>query len=458
MRFTWGKVRRLEAQVTELKTQLGEIQHFWDVLSGVDPIVRTEGNPYPTYTEQVYQLSRMYTGKAIWGSPIAKNVIDVRASFIISEGVKPIANNENVDREMQFINDFLDRNGLDEEAPQDWAKEAEIEGKFLVRLTPNIQDRQIDARVIPWTQHSYTVNSAGDDYAQFDSVVYRVNKTGADVKLNSNQFVFKRFGGRTADVNDAQPKCGNIIWNMESLHKAMLDWRKINRFYASPTPHFKVADKNEADVLQAKLAAVRWKIGMALVTTAEMNLVEMSKADPVRSEITAHAQIVSGSSGVPVHFLGFPELMSNRSTADTFFELIGASTGKERKIWTGFYEELFSKAMAMANENFQYGFNVSAIGAEIPQATATKFAELQNFWLPARVDGEISRETFLSKVPNIDVEDEMEKLSDEQASKDKKLIDSLKSSAAGDMPHMDSRGGDSLPPFQMTPQSEMSIS
>lgn len=417
MKMPWTTNRTI---IKTLRRQVAELQHSVDdVLSGTTGSVRAESNPYPTDKEQVDELSRKYTGRARWGNQSARNLVDIRASFIISEGVKAVATPgvKDASRELAWLKDFIDRNRLDDEVPQAWAQEAEIEGRILIRLIPNPDAKQIDTRFVSWTQHGYEVKAADEDYAKFEKVTYRLHKSGREVTLKPEEFVYLRFGGRAHNVNESPPKLGGILTNMEALHKALVDWRKINSYYAAPTPYFKVQNKAEGDALNDRLKAMKWRIGKFLIGTAEFSLIGMPSegVDSVKSEITAHAQITSGLSGVPMHFLGFPELMSNRSVADSEFEAIRASTSKERRVWIGGYEELFRKAIAMANELFQAGLDPDNIAAEIPEASSAKLKELKDIWFPLREGGEISRETFLGKIPDLDVEVEAKRLEVEDA-------------------------------------------
>jgi len=107
-----------------------------------------------------------------------------------------------------------------------------------------------------------------------------------------------------------------------------------------------------------------------------------------------------------VHFLGYPELMSNRSTSTDLFEFINASTNKERNIWTGFYEELFYKALVMA-QKFQTGYDPdkNAVKAQILDVTDAKIQELATVWLPLYNAGVVPLTYMLSKIPDIDVDE-----------------------------------------------------
>lgn len=400
------------AEFKELRKNYAELQHTVNILiSGMEEKKLYKGNPYETYGLMVRALSKKYSGAADWGNQITKNIIDVRAAFTIGQGIKPVMKDKTKTREMDFIKQFIEFNNLDEEKPQDWAKEAEIEGKFLCRLFVNQDKRQIEARYIPWTAHEYKIETEQDDYEKYTKASYRVNKTGDTIELEPAQFIYKKFGGRTHKVNETPPKTGLILRQIEDLDKALWDWRKINHLFSAPTPYFKCETAEQAKKLNDLLKEINWKIGKLLVTTATYSLAGFSGqgTDSLEKEIVTLAKIISGATGVPVHFLGLPDLMSNRAVADNLMELLYASTSKERHIWIGAYEEIFQKVLTMATEELNGGYDPMAIGAEIPFVTTQKMTELVEVWLPIYSSGAIGLDFFLSKIPGLDIEEEKKK-------------------------------------------------
>ena len=137
--------------------------------------------------------------------------------------------------------------------------------------------------------------------------------------------------------------------------------------------------------------------------------------DSIKNEITSHNRIISGGTGIPVQFLGLPDLLSNRASAENLMEMVNASTSKDRAIWQGFYEELFQKVLEMANDELQGGFtNILGVSASIPPVSLTKMQELIDVWLPLYQAGTISRETLWTKIPEIDAEAEGKRLKEAQ--------------------------------------------
>jgi hypothetical protein len=131
-------------------------------------------------------------------------------------------------------------------------------------------------------------------------------------------------------------------------------------------------------------------------------------------EIETNAKMISGTTGVPVHFLGYPDLMSNRATAENLMELILAQTNKERIIWTGAYKEMLEKAAAIYNEKTGLGqmstkLDMRKVRVYIPLITREQWERLEKVFVPLSIAGKISDEMMLSQIPGVDIKEEKER-------------------------------------------------
>ncbi|MFA5350895.1 MAG: LAGLIDADG family homing endonuclease, partial [Candidatus Omnitrophota bacterium] len=319
-------------EVKELRSQVKDLQHSVDILLGeVETRKSYVGNAYQDYRTAINELCKKYEGTADWGVLQVGNIVDIRSAFIIGQGMKPISEKKD-SREFEFIQEFIRYNDLDEELPQELAKEAELEGRVLVRLIPNKEKKQIDVRFVSYNTTGYKVICAEGDYKKYEKVKYRdssssddsgysgenVTMGDKDVVLDASEFVYKKFSGRITKVNDVMPKVAKVLTQCENLDKAMYDWRRINGLFASPTPVIKCEDVASAQAISDKIKTINWKIGKLLILAkAEYTLVgaDVAGATALEKEIIANAKIISGATGVPVHFLGYPELMSNRAVS-----------------------------------------------------------------------------------------------------------------------------------------------
>lgn len=377
-------VKRNEMLAHQTKNLIGKLQATTDITTNTDTTSTRHyvGTPskYSTYLQQVTQLGKLYDNKADWGCMIAKNVIDMRTAFSVGKGIRCIKRAHfegDAEAELTWCKEFMRYNNLDEEMPQEYAKEAEIEGKILLRLMWQPDTRQVRVVYVPWRLFSYTISTPSYDFFSYTNASYQAsNIPENNFNLSPEFFVYKRFGGGAYQINETPSKTTFVLREMEDLDRGLWDWRKTNNLFAAPTPVFLTPDKQTAQALQAWLDGSNWKIGMALVLGGENVSFDMVgwKGDgytTLKEETQALAKTISGTTGIPVHFLGYPELLSNRDTAENLIELIALSTNKERNTWTGAYEELFQKALAIYNVAMGTNFNPLAVGAVVDKPELT---------------------------------------------------------------------------------------
>ncbi|MDP4879928.1 MAG: hypothetical protein NWR36_08580, partial [Opitutales bacterium] len=66
---------------------------------------------------------------------------------------------------------------------------------------------------------------------------------------------------------------------------------------------------------------------------AASNTAPAAGGTSLTTEINTIAKIISGATGIPIHYLGFTDLMSNRATAEDLAELVNVTTSHEREAW-----------------------------------------------------------------------------------------------------------------------------
>jgi hypothetical protein len=319
-------------------------------------------------------------------------------------------------RELEFAKAFLAYNGLDAENAQEFAKEAEMEGKMLVKLFWVDENKMVAARFMPWKDKKYVVTSDKQDYLKYTKVTFTPPGEAEQVIEPAN-FVYKKFGGVIAEPNSAAPKIMKCLTQVESIDKALRDWREINRIYASPIPDMEYEDRQKAAQASEDFAeGVNWKIKKMFFHTGKFKYVQpdATNVEMLAREIETNAKMISGTTGVPVHFLGYPDLMSNRATAENLMELILAQTNKERIIWTGAYKEMLEKAAAIYNEKTGLGqmstkLDMRKVRVYIPLITREQWERLEKVFVPLSIAGKISDEMMLSQIPGVDIKEEKER-------------------------------------------------
>ena len=429
--------------VQAMRKEMGQLraktQHMIDILSGTedDDTGSYKGNEYRTYRKAINAVDKKYNGTAKWGVLQVGNIIDLRAAFIISRGLKISAKEKGVDasREIKWANDFIDYNDLDKEMVQEFAKEAEIEGKILLKIdmdkTPEVEQYEdyeynmVAVRYVSWLDKKYEVKVDENDYQKYKKIEW--HPSGNDKKagtLTEDQFVYKKFGGRINDPNTAQAKVMKCLSQIDNLDKALRDWREINRIFAGPILYYQCHEKEEVNKALEALEDKNMKIkkvfaghGVLMYSNFDIKGVES-----LENEILTLAKMISGTTGISVQYLGLVELLKNRSTSDDMREMLSSSTVKERATWEGAYEELITKAMNLFNKivykqkSEVKKLNPSLIKVSIPVITKQHWQNIKDVWLPAAVAGKITKELFLEQLPDVDMDEELKREEEREAS------------------------------------------
>jgi len=448
----------LEKQVIQYK----KVQELLvkDILTLQEVEATYVGNDYRDYTAAVAAISDKYNCAADWGCLHTGIVIDLRAAFILGEGVKivhAVENQKEAERELKWAEDFFSWNDLDAEMAQEMAKEAEIEGKVAIKMILDEKEYGLDpsgakpwpgmvsARFIPWSSRKYEITANKDDYLHYEKMSWSAAANYIAGELEEKDFVYKKFGGRINNPNEAQPKIMRCLTQIDRLDRALRDLRQIDHLYAAPTPDFEIpsdtltADKQVKSLLE-HLTDVNWKIGKMLVHTGTFTMkgVDPGGVDNLIREIELTVKMISGATGIPIHFLGLLDLLKNRATGDNTRELVMAATARERKIWKGVYEELITKSMVMFNDNVYKQLtggrlDPTKIKVDIPMITQEHWDRIEKVLIPASIAGIISKEHVASQIPGVDMEAEEEKKKqrdEEEAARVKEEMEALKAEAA----------------------------
>ena len=440
------KVASQKGRVTKLEDNVHKLQHLVkdNVLSLLDATTTYQSNAYPTYDSAIVEINRKYIGTADWGVLQTGSIIDLRAAFIIGDGVI-ISDKEpgkEPSTELEWVEKFFKYNDLDREVVQEFAKEAEIEGKIALKLAieeDKEKDEEVDekdkkwkisVRFISWLDKKYKVKTNPQDYLDYQKLIWQKTGIHKGETLDAKEFVYKKFGGRIMNPNEAAPKIMKCLPQIEGFDKALWDWRNINHIFAGPVLYAKCADKQEVDLMLTAFDNKNFKLKKILAGTAEMSFIKLDIGGigSLEKEIADLAKVISGTTGVPVHWLGFVDLMSNRATAEDLINMINGATTKERQTWIGAYEEVIKKAMVMWNNAAEPGMSKDKqldpdkIKVDIPIITKMHYDRLEKIFLPAVIAGKISDEAFLAMLPGFDVKAEMKR----KEKKEKSEIESLK--------------------------------
>lgn len=413
----WRSKKSLEKELDELKREHRKAQEFiTDILSykaGEKALDDGAGpNPYRSRDKLISALTEKYKGYAKWGNQLVQRIVDTRAAFALGRGVKAIPLSPNFNgAELEFIRSFISYNRLDGDFAQQLGVQKELEGQVLLKLSPvfdGAQIPQIAVSVISWNDTHYEVLYTDFTCRQIERVKWRDKVTGITIRLEPDELVFMKFNA-PANSPEGVPTLSGLLVECEDIDRALRDWRTINRFFASPTPYFKTDDMAQAKDLYEQLSdpSLDWRVGKVFTGPAEFSLVGMNDAgaESLRLEIETKLKILAGGAGVPVQFLGFPEFMSNRATAENTMEPVEAVALQERQVWKAGFRELFDKAIRMKNEfanATDAPLKEGMVLPEIPFATRARIERLSKLYLPALQAGAIDHKTFLSLLPDTD--------------------------------------------------------
>lgn len=421
--FNRRKIQALENQIVQQRRDMKQQMLIVDdiLTARARESGRYRGNEYNSYESAIPEIVDKYNAVADWGVIQTGNIIDLRSAFIIGQGInivdKTTGPKDNADREIAWVKQFLEYNGLDEVTAIQFATEAEIEGKFLGRLSLEDVDKSIDengkmisVRFISWAKRKYKVKTDQEDYTDYQSVTYRGKSSGRyrwkSAILEPPDFVYIKFGGRIDEPNETQPKIMKCLTQIEYLDKALRDLREINRLFAGPTPYFKTSTKEAADQVMDEIAKnPNFRIGKAIASTAEFSFVapDVAGVENLINEIVTLIKVISGTTGVPIHFLGLLDLLKNRATGENTRELVIAGTTKERSAWEGGFYEMIKKGMEKYNKEVQKtALDPRKIGVELPVYTEEQWLHLEKVLIPASQFGIISKEFVRDQIPGID--------------------------------------------------------
>ena len=418
----------IEAGVKKLR----EVQELIvdDILSLKTAQAKYVGNEYRDYATAVQAISDKFNGKAEWGCLQVATIIELRSAFILGDGIKVSHKTDEkaeAQKELDWTKAFLAYNGLDGEMAQELAKEAEIEGKVCLRLLwepgpfrgfPGMPS----VRYISWSSRKYVVEADTDDYLWYKRLTWPAGSGYSSGNVPEAEFVYKKFGGRINAPNEAQPKVMKCLTQVDRLDRALRDLREIEHLFASPTPDFQTETPEQATRLLGFLKEKNWRIGKAIAHVGQFRLVgpDMAGVETLIKEIELNVKMISGTTGIPIHYLGLLDLLHNRATGDNTRELVMAATTRERSTWQAAYQELIEKAMELYNSETGEGqkstkLDPTKVKVEIPLISQEHWDHIEKVLIPAALGNIISKDHVAAQIPGVDIEAEAKKREEAEA-------------------------------------------
>jgi hypothetical protein len=414
------RVRRIPIQATEGAKPLTYVEGLFEPQTG--STIGGTANSYSTYSSQVTEQYRKYNGEAAFGNQQCRAVIDIRTSFISGDG--PSINAENP-KTREFIDEFVKVNRLFGSRFFDLVLGGEMTGKQLVFLKRQIGEMPKAIRV-PWTPKEPWTVILSDKWDPESITGIMIKRDGVNVPLNISNFAYFRLGGDDYEVNKTTTRVGVVLNEFENYDRALKDLRLNNHVSARITPNLQTDSDEETEEAVATFKKSRWKIGKMRIGTGKFTYETpgMGAAENLRAEMAATLKTIAATTGIPVHWIGWADLMNNRATADSLYETINNATLRERNIYADGYRDLLIKAQEVYINSG--GTMISAvdedISVSIPVVDRSDFINLVRGLSIAFSDEAISMADYRSALPGIDPMETQRQVAAEKEAREKELV------------------------------------
>ncbi len=385
---------------------------------------------YKTYQAITQMIHDMFNAKKDFGGEFIKSILRTRVAFIAGGGITVISKNGKTSK---WITDFFEHNKMKEGSNLfKNVLRTEMDGKVLLVIKPDKKKEMIDIRSFSHIKSPYIVTMEEKDNQIIKEVTYKSENTDlvGEQVAKTERLVYIMTGGDPDDINEPVPTIGNCLTDIENASRIKYDLRYNNHLFGRLTPSFQTNDMVEAKALNNLLIATNWKIGRTYVGTALLNLVgpPSEAAEALIKELIMACRILSINTGIPIHWLSYPELMSNRSTSENMMEVINSATIMEREVWEEGLTELVKKAMNYAVELGFSGAKEAIKGIDdfeirLPLISEAKIKEIQETWIPLADGGYITQDSVRNKIPGINPLFEKNMLEQEKKDNMKKIND-----------------------------------
>ena len=387
------------------KIQATAPQYPIDTLSLVGNVgkgVAGLSNSYVTYLSQVIESYRKYNGQSKYGCQQLRATVDIRTSFIAGDGLSITVDDEAT---QSWVSGFLAKNKLFGTRFFDMVLGTELTGKALVYLDPIPGDIPRAVR-LPWSVNNdwQVVPASNYDFDNIVSVIKKVNNS--TIELPIKNFAYFRTGGDDQNINAPTTRIGIVLSEFENYDRAQKDLRLNNYVAARITPDLETGSDQETKEAVESFKESRWKIGKMRIGTGKFSYKTPSTgaADNLKAEMATSIKTIAAVTGIPVHWIGWSDLLNNRATADSLYETITNATTRERAILADGVKDLLIKAQELYINTG--GTMISTVNRDIqvtiPVVDRSNFVDLVRALSMAYNDEAISMEDYRSALPGVD--------------------------------------------------------
>jgi hypothetical protein len=428
-------IRRMKRKVQAIQETQRDITTTY-AARRISGDTQVDKNNYKSYEAQVNASYKMYDGLADYGSEVLSSVADIRVAFLAGEGISLFSENK---KKVKFLNEFLKHNNLGGSKLLSAALMGELEGKVLFVLALNKEKKTIDARLFSWHINKYTIKRDAADYEKITSITYLPEGTQKEKVIDIEKSIYLKLGGSNYKDDAATTKIGKVLTQCENASRAAFDLRKNTHLFGKIFPYWHTQTGPDAKAINDAVAAKSFEIGDGYAGAAQMSLLEPSgsAAEAVIKDMLNSMRFIASMTGVPIHWLAWPELMSNRATAENLLEVVSAATKKERLIWEESLTSLFEKVCQMAVDGGVADANIldKDVTVKLPLISMTSLQQLVDIWTLLWKDKLISDFTMRSMIPGIDPvkEEELVKKAQEEEAANSPFVNTAADAFAKNM-------------------------
>jgi hypothetical protein len=358
-------------------------------------------NNYATYEAQVKGLIDMYEGTAEYGGELARGIVDMRTAFIAGEGISFTTKNAEAEK---IISEFIRENKLRGSRLLQAVGTGEREGKNLMILSKDVKNKKMKVRSFSWNKNRYTLKVKNNDPEEIESIVYTVD--GEEKTIPKERAVYVKLGGAEFSINETPNRIHVVLTDIENASRAKYDLRKNTHVFGKYMPYWKTESHEAADAINKDIESQSFEVGDGYAGMAAFSIVEPSGAasKAIIDDILIALKNISTSTGIPIHWFSWVELMSNRATADNLMEVIVAATKLERLIWQEAFEELFYKMLVYGVDAGFWKNSAIAddITVRLPAISIALLKQIIEVWQQLKFDDTISEFTYRNMIPGID--------------------------------------------------------
>jgi len=389
-------------------------------------------NNYTSYASQVRGVYDMYAAKTSYGGELLGGLVYLRVAFLGGEGISFQAEKPAT---AKFIESLIKVNRLNGMNHINIVKMEEMEGQALLLARPIQNDLAwvndgkpyVGIHPVLWANTNYTAVISKDNPRQLDRVFIKKDMEEKNI-ANTKNIAWIATGGTIEDPTNYTHKIHRVLTQIENVSRAAFDLRKSSHLFGHPTPVWEfdwndpTADKGAKAIIKETDGA-DWEPGRTYAGKAKHKYVTIPGDGVVfpKEDILNNMRFISMTLNLPIHFLSWPDLMSNRATAENLLEVITAGTKTERLLLEELYTEIIHKSMHIAVETAMEKDNIIGdFEIKIPMVSIAQLQHIASVWLPLVEKMMIRESTVRNMLPGIDPTAEEKGLEKEKKKREEK--------------------------------------